>query len=475
MNKHTKFILTIAVAAILLIAAGILIYNNVAAPSLARREIELGERYLDELDYESAILAFDRALKIDPRNVDAYLGKAEALTALGRADEAIAVLREGYNLTQDVRLAEALAGLGVTVEVTAEYPHEKLEIADPNLEAALRDVIDKPEGDLYLDSFEKITRLTLSNKGITDVTPLAKFTNLVSLNVSMNQISDITPLASLTRLTELNLWKNAVSDIAPLAELPGISILNLDNNPVADFTPLKKMATLTDITLGADGGKFDMSIPEALPKLTALRLSGFAISGDDLRRIAEITDLTSLMLTEAGIDDITPLAKLTGLTSLTLSDNIISDLTPLAGLTNLTHLWLMENAVTDITPLAGLTKITELNLQGNDIRDISALSGMTGMTWLLVSFGTQISDLTPLKDMVEMKTLSLYGNKITDISPLAGMTKLEQLYLSNNQIVDVSPLKNLPKDCRLDLSGNPITDWTPVAHVTDVSGRETIG
>jgi tetratricopeptide (TPR) repeat protein len=57
--------------------------------------LDLGEKYLLELDYEQAIVQFTKLIEIEPKNARAYTGAAEAYTALGRADEAIAILEQG--------------------------------------------------------------------------------------------------------------------------------------------------------------------------------------------------------------------------------------------------------------------------------------------------------------------------------------------------------------------------------------------
>ena len=41
-------------------------------------QYDLGVRYLSEGNYEEAILAFEAAIEIDPRNADAYLKLAQA-------------------------------------------------------------------------------------------------------------------------------------------------------------------------------------------------------------------------------------------------------------------------------------------------------------------------------------------------------------------------------------------------------------
>lgn len=68
--------------------------------------LELGQRYLDELNYEQAIVCFEEYLEIDPQCVEAYLGLAEAYEGLQNYRKALEVLAEGYAVTGDSRLQE---------------------------------------------------------------------------------------------------------------------------------------------------------------------------------------------------------------------------------------------------------------------------------------------------------------------------------------------------------------------------------
>ena len=57
-----------------------------------QQQYDLGIRYLNESNYEEAILAFTQAIEIDPKNVDGYLGRAEAyLGADGEENRALAI------------------------------------------------------------------------------------------------------------------------------------------------------------------------------------------------------------------------------------------------------------------------------------------------------------------------------------------------------------------------------------------------
>lgn len=64
------------------------------------RQLDLGNRYLEEQNYVQAIVEFDKAIAIDPMNVDAYLGKAQAYEGMGDVDMANQMLEEGYEKTE---------------------------------------------------------------------------------------------------------------------------------------------------------------------------------------------------------------------------------------------------------------------------------------------------------------------------------------------------------------------------------------
>ena len=52
-------------------------------------QYDLGIRYLEEGDYEEAILAFNAAIEIDPNRPEAYMGRAEAYIKLDKPEEAL--------------------------------------------------------------------------------------------------------------------------------------------------------------------------------------------------------------------------------------------------------------------------------------------------------------------------------------------------------------------------------------------------
>ena len=77
----------IAAAAVLIaLAVGIGIYNT--PENRLRRQLDLGNRYLQEQKYSEAALAFEKAITIDERCIEAYVGGLEAYLGTGDAEGA---------------------------------------------------------------------------------------------------------------------------------------------------------------------------------------------------------------------------------------------------------------------------------------------------------------------------------------------------------------------------------------------------
>ena len=93
------------------------------------------------------------------------------------------------------------------------------------------------------------------------------------------------------------------------------------------------------------------------------------------------------------------------------------------------------------------------------------------MTSLILSLNdNNISDITPLSDLTQLRSLYLVGNSISDISPLAGMTQLIELVLWNNNISDVSSLVKLNLT-NLIILGNPLSFTSINTHIPAMQAK----
>ena len=293
-------------------------------------------------------------------------------------------IEEGANLTY-------YPSNGGSVQL-CEVP-QVVHFADPNLEAVIREKINKPSGDIYSSDVAGIHSLEANSRQIVSLDGIESLVNLTVLYLYDNQISDLAPLSGLTSLTDLELYNNQISNLAPLSGLTSLGVLGLQYNQITYLAPLS-----------------------GLTSLTWLNLVGNQIS--DLAPLSGLTSLTYLDLYNNQISNLAPLSGLTSLTGLSLWSNQISNLAPLSGLTSLTKLGLGDNQISNLAPLSGLTSLTLLWLNENQISDLEPLSGLTSLT-RLVLYGNQISDLYPLVENEGLgagDTVNVQENPLSDAS-----------------------------------------------------------
>jgi hypothetical protein len=129
-----------------------------------------------------------------------------------------------------------------------------------------------------------------------------------------------------------------------------------------------------------------------------------------------------------------------------------------------------SNEITDLSPLSSLTELKSLILWDNPISDLSPLSSLVNLERLLLeSFHTddnKLVNLSALSGLTKLRILGLNNSQINDVSALSGLTNLEELYLSDNQISDISALSSLTKLTSLSLYNNQVKDVSAIRSMT---------
>jgi len=174
-----------------------------------------------------------------------------------------------------------------------------------------------------LASLQDVTSLTLwFPYAGTNFEPLATMQNLTSISMNFLTPSDFESLISSvegSNLRALSFFASSVSDISSLARLTQLEEL-IWHHPSA--TDISSLAELTNLRI-----------------LSLSRSWKIAESGDaiiyDISPLTRLTSLERLSLAGHGITDISPLASLVNLTSLDISYNRINDFRPLSGLPGL--------------------------------------------------------------------------------------------------------------------------------------------
>ena len=107
----------------------------------AADKIELGQKYLTELNYTEAVASFTEAIKLDPDNIQAYMGRAEAYMAWGEYDKALADYRFISGMTEDMPYTRALSYIG-QAEVYEKMEQPARAVSDYGLAKALLNASD---------------------------------------------------------------------------------------------------------------------------------------------------------------------------------------------------------------------------------------------------------------------------------------------------------------------------------------------
>lgn len=225
---------------------------------------------------------------------------------------------------------------GSIVEEIEEEP-EIVEFEDSNFEVAVREKIDKPEGNILLEDVKNIEEIIAPGKGIESIEGIQYLENLIVLDFGgyldesehewiSNQINDISPLANLINLETLDFWGSEVSDISYLTDLINLETLTFGENKVSDISSLSNLTNLEILFFWSN-------------------------EVSNIKPISNLTNLERLSFAHNDVSDINHLSSLTNLKTLHFGSNKVSEISSLSNLTNLEILGFSNNEVTDISPL----------------------------------------------------------------------------------------------------------------------------
>ena len=94
------------------LAAAMLLTACAGGAASFDKQMELGRKYLSETNYAEAIAAFTEAIRLNPNDIEAYIGRAQAYTALKKYDEANADYTAVIEMTEEQPYQQASAYVG---------------------------------------------------------------------------------------------------------------------------------------------------------------------------------------------------------------------------------------------------------------------------------------------------------------------------------------------------------------------------
>lgn len=103
MSKGAKSVIILVTCLVLIAAIGCTAVFVLAKNkgTTVEEQLILAEKYIDELDYEKAIVAYEKALEIDPMSIDAHMGIAEVYVVQEEYLQAFEHVNTVYELTKE--------------------------------------------------------------------------------------------------------------------------------------------------------------------------------------------------------------------------------------------------------------------------------------------------------------------------------------------------------------------------------------
>lgn len=226
-----------------------------------------------------------------------------------------------------------------------------------------------------------------------------------------------------------------------------------DNTNQPNDEELQKLFSLTDLTLGPDGGCGDYNYEFEVDDLSGIRnltnLEAIDISyivTKDLTQLSHLKKLTSLHAEGCELESLAGIGSLKNLKHLSVSYNEIKSLKPLIALTNINTIFISENKIENLDGVSNLTNLKELYMSGNPIINFSGISQLTSLVSLDIE-RSKISNLDIVNELIKCKNFNNLSIKscenITDITALKKLKGLERINLGYMKLKDLSPIEHV--------------------------------
>lgn len=469
----TIVVFVVAGVAAWLVASHFMSQNAMQLSGGFDQELALGDKYLKDMDYEKALLAYENAIEINGNSPEAQYGYARANAGLQeyeKAEEAYKkaislndMYADAYNglielyIQQDTEenptadKAKALADKAVNekkiqdARLVEKYygmnPQKPETNVDPqNYNDGARYAValsDKHGGAIYY-THDYAGAFELVPKAYTEPIVLQNGTNVITAyvvssygfqsesatfeyNINRTDVPMTFADPAIESAVKSALGKGYYESVYDdeMATIKELSIVG------SQYTDQNTNFTQTEYFIG---GYYGSSYQGSVANLSDLRYMPFLQTLNisfqqnlDLSTLAGCDYLENLSIINCGLTSVDKIANLKSLKKLCLGWNNITDISALSTLTELTHLGVWGNGITDISVVSKLTKLEYLDISDNNVSDISAVSALAQLRefW---AYGNKISNFAPLVNLNNLKVLMINGN------PIGNMDDLKKIY-----------------------------------------------
>lgn len=345
-----------------------------------------------------------------------------------------------------------LAAVALTLFLQPKAVSQVVHISDPSLEQAIREAVDKLEGDLTDGDLQRLVILSAPRRGITTLEGFTNAPNLVHLDLSDNALTTVVLTTGFASLEYAMLRGNELTNVSATGPIPNLQQVGLSENYLQEVSFLKHLPQLLYLEL--DYNEITVFDPGAdLSELLWLNLAFNRVQ--DLGFVSHLPRLTHLFLDDNGLESIAFPPGFTNLTWLTLDVNRIKDLAFLDRFPKLTNLELASNLAGSYVFPEGLTALDNLNLGENRLTNVVFAPDLTNLTVLLLD-DNRFTELPNLLQLYSLKHLDLDINQFSRIVIPYSLTNLARLEVGFNPLVELI----LPEVLATNSLASLVTDLT---------------
>ena len=305
-------------------------------------------------------------------------------------------------------------------------------IADPNLEQAIRNALDKPVGELTEADLQRLVVLNAPKQGIISLEGFTTATNLVRLDLSYNALSTVTLTPGFPVLENATFRGNGITNFTATGPLRNLMQLELSENFITDTTFLKEIPQIAYLELDYN------------------ELSVFDPGGD-------LEQLVWLNLAFNRVQNLDFLTRLPSLMNLYLDDNGLTNLTLPGTFTNITWLTLDVNRISDLGISYSLPKSQESRISV-ELRRGLRFSGGFGQLQNINLGENRLTNVVFAPDLTNLTTLYLNDNRFTEMPNLLSLYSLQNLELNVNQLTRIVIPYSLTNLIQLQVDFNPLEE-----------------
>lgn len=121
MKQKNIILILICIGIIAFISIGTILIVQINITNSVPKQLELGNKLLNEGKYEAAITTFNKVIKKDEKNIDARLGLGSAYTKLKELNKAVKYLKEALEIdSNSAEVILALSNVYIEMDKTVE-------------------------------------------------------------------------------------------------------------------------------------------------------------------------------------------------------------------------------------------------------------------------------------------------------------------------------------------------------------------